>query len=100
MRSNSSCVPARRSGRAPSDDDQVGVPNRRQPVGDDEGRPARQSSEPQRALDLALGADVDRGRGLVEDQDPGIGEQRARERDELPLAERESRDPRSCSCVS
>src|SRR6266576_2717905 len=41
-------------------------------------------------LDLALGADVDRGGGLVQNQDPGIGEQRARQRDELPLAEREA----------
>jgi hypothetical protein len=40
------------------DDDQVGVPNRGEPVGDDEGRPAREQ-EPQRTLDLALGTDVD-----------------------------------------
>ena len=38
----------------------------------------------------ALGADVDRARRLVEDQDPRVGEQRAAERDELPLAEREA----------
>jgi len=44
-----------------------------------------------RALDLALGADVDRGGGLVEDQEPGIGEQRACQRHELPLAKREAR---------
>src|SRR5439155_6336151 len=47
--------------------------------------------EPQRPLDLALGADVDRGGGLVEDQDPGIGEKRTCQRDELPLAERKTR---------
>src|SRR6266480_111399 len=72
------------------DDDQVGIANRRQPVGDDEGcSPGEQ--QPQRPLDLALGADVDRGGGLVQNQDPGIGEQRARQRNELPLAEREAR---------
>src|SRR5205085_3439187 len=42
-----------------------------------------------RVLDLALGADVDGARRLVEDQDPRVGEQRARESDELALAERE-----------
>ena len=39
----------------------------------------------------ALGADVDRRRRLVEDQDPRVGEERAGERDELALAEREPR---------
>ena len=43
----------------------------------------------ERLLDLPLRADVDRARRLVEDQDPRVGEQRARERDELALAERE-----------
>ena len=52
-------------------------------------RPCEQP--PQRALDLPLGADVDRARRLVEDQDARVGEQRARERDELALAEREAR---------
>src|SRR5229473_2816047 len=50
-------------------DDQVGIPNRRQAVGDDEGRPAGEQ-ELQRALDLALGADVDRRGRLVEDEEP------------------------------
>ena len=36
-----------------------------------------------------LRPDVDRRRRLVEDEDARIGEERARERDELPLAERE-----------
>jgi hypothetical protein len=43
-----------------------------------------------RALDLALGTDVDRRGGLVEDQDARVGEKRPRERDELALAEREA----------
>ena len=50
-------------------------------------RPA--SSRRSAALDPPLGADVDRRGRLVEDEDARIGEQRARERDELPLAERE-----------
>ena len=70
-------------------DDQIRVANRGQPMGDDEGRSSGEQ-EPQRPLDLALGADVDRGGGLVEDQDPGIGEKRTCQRDELPLAEREA----------
>ena len=41
------------------------------------------------ALDPLLGADVDRARRLVEDQDARVGEQRAGEGDELALAERE-----------
>ena len=52
-------------------------------------RPCEQAAE--RALDLPLGADVDGARRLVEDQDARVGEQRARERDELALAEREPR---------
>src|SRR5581483_7376403 len=72
------------------DDDQVGVADGRQAVGDDERRPPVQQP-PQRALDRLLGADVDRARRLVEDEDARVGEQGARERDELPLAEREAR---------
>src|SRR4029077_13904956 len=41
--------------------------------------------------DLALGADVDGGGRLVEDQDPWVGEERAGERDQLALAQREAR---------
>ena len=70
-------------------DDQVGVADRREAVGDHEGGAAGEQ-RPQRALDLALGADVDRRRRLVEDQDPRVGEQGAGERDELALAEREA----------
>jgi hypothetical protein len=79
-------------------DDQVGVADRREAVRDHEGGAAGEE-RPQRLLDLALGADVDRRGGLVEDQDARVGEQRPRERDELALAEREA-VPRSCSCVS
>ena len=67
---------------------QVGAADRRQAVGDDERRPADEQP-PQRGLDLPLGADVDRRGRLVEDEDPRVGEQRAREGDELALPERE-----------
>ena len=70
-------------------DDQVRIADRREPVRDDEcGSVLEQQM--QRLLDLSLGADVDRRRRLVEDQDPRVGEQRARERDQLALAEREA----------
>ena len=67
-------------------DDQVGVADRGEAVCDHE-RGAAGEERAQRALDLPLGADVDRRGRLVEDQDPRVGEQRARERDELALAE-------------
>src|SRR5947207_13465052 len=70
-------------------DDRACVANRREAVRDDERRAAVQKAA-QGVLDLALGADVDRARRLVEDQDPRVGEQRTRERDELALAEREA----------
>ena len=70
-------------------DDQVGVADRRQPVGDDE-RGAAGEQEPERPLDLPLGADVDRRRRLVQDQQARVGEQRPRECNELPLPEREA----------
>ena len=70
------------------DDDQVGVADRREAVGDHErGAAVRGAAE--RVLDPPLGADVDRARRLVEDQDARVGEQRAGEGDELALAERE-----------
>src|SRR5262249_31656485 len=70
-------------------DDRRRVPDRREPVGDDERRAAVEQAA-QRVLDLALRADVDRAGRLVEDEDARISEQRARERDELTLAEREA----------
>ena len=70
------------------DDDQVGVANRREAVGDDE-RSAAVQQPPECTFDLALRADVDRACRLVENQDARVGEQGACERDELPLAERE-----------
>ncbi len=72
------------------DDDQVGAPDRREPVGDDERRPSGEERA-QRELDAPLGSDVDARGRLVEDEDARVGEERARERDELALAEREPR---------
>ena len=95
-RASGSGRPARRAPRAcPArrhavleDDDQVGAADRREPVGDDERRPA--GEEPaQRPLDAPLGADVDARGRLVEDEDARVGEQRPGEGDELALAERE-----------
>jgi hypothetical protein len=61
-------------------------------VGDHERRPSREQAA-QPCLDAALGSDVD-GRGrLVEDGDPGVGQERPRKRDELALAEREAEAP-------
>src|SRR5438105_11669739 len=54
-------------------DDQIGVADRRQAVRDHESGPAVQQPA-QGALDLLLGADVDRARRLVEDQDARVGE--------------------------
>ena len=65
--------------------DLVGQRDRRQPVGDDERRAARHDLA-QRVLDLLLGRRVDRRRRVVEDQDPRVGQERARDRDALALA--------------
>ncbi len=43
-----------------------------------------------RVLQQELGAGVDRGRRLVEDQQRRIGQERAGDRDELPLAGRQA----------
>src|SRR6185437_12203570 len=45
----------------------------------------------ERPFDRPLGADVDRGRRLVEDEDSRVGEKRTGEGDELALAQREAR---------
>ena len=67
------------------DEDLVGAADRREAVGDDDRRAAAQQPV-ERVLDQDLGRPVDvRGR-LVEDQDARVGEQRARDRDQLTLA--------------
>src|SRR5215472_13696204 len=70
------------------DDDAVGTLDRRQSVRDDDARAAlHQSAE--RLLDEALGLGVERRRRLVEDEDRRVLEDRARDREALPLAARE-----------
>jgi hypothetical protein len=71
------------------DDDLVRAADGREAVGDDDRRAAAQQPI-ERALDQYLGRPVDvRGR-LIEDQDPRIGEEGTRDRDQLPLACREA----------
>ena len=66
------------------DDDHVGVSDRRETVGDDEGRPAGEE-QAKGPLDPPLRPDVDARGRLVEDEDARVGEERTRERDELAL---------------
>jgi hypothetical protein len=66
------------------DEDLVRAPDGREAVRDDEGRPA----EPQRTqavLDDRLAFAVEARRRFVEHEDAGIGQDRARDRDALPL---------------
>src|SRR5439155_21352360 len=71
-------------------DDAARVANGRQAVRDDDRRaPGEQAA--QALLDAALGVQVDVRRRLVEHEDPGIGDQRARESHELALAGRQLR---------
>ena len=50
-------------------------------------RRAARLQDGQRLLDLRFDLTVDGARRLVEDQQPRIGDDRARERQELPLAD-------------
>ena len=71
-------------------DDPIGVAHRRKPVGDhDAGAPAQHRIQPR--LDLRFGKRVDAGSGLVQQQDRWILQQHARQRHQLPLAERKPR---------
>ena len=72
-------------------DDLVGERDRRQPVGDDQRRPAAHHLA-QREPDPRLGRRVDRGGRVVEDEDARIDEERAGDREPLALAAGE-RDP-------
>src|SRR5205814_10205925 len=66
-------------------DDLVGVADRREPVRDDE-RGAAVTEPRHRLLDEDLGTRVHVARRLVENEGARTGEERARDRDELPLA--------------
>src|SRR4051794_27208694 len=70
------------------DDDLAGAADGGETVGDDDGGAAVEEAL-EAALDRFLGADVDVGGGLVEDEDAGLGEEGAGEGDELALAGRE-----------
>ena len=63
----------------------IGAANRRQPVRDDERRPAV-AQRSQAVLDHRLALAVEARRRFVEQQDPRIGENRARDRHALALA--------------
>ena len=80
--------PALRDPPLLENEDLVRPPHGGEPVGDDHRRPAAQQRV-ERLLDQDLAGAVDVRRRLVEDQDAWIGEQRARDRDQLPLAGRE-----------
>ena len=62
--------------------DLVGVPDGRQPVGDDEAGPVAAEFD-HRVLDEKFGARVHRARRLVEDQQLRAGQKRAGDRDQL-----------------
>ena len=70
------------------DHDRVRVANGGQPVGYDEARPA--PSQPgHRFLDQDLGPRIDVARGLVQDQDAGVGQEGPGDGDQLLLAGRD-----------
>ena len=70
------------------DEQRVRMPNRAQAMRDHEARAAAQQGE-KRFLQPRLGQCVDRTRGLVENHQPWIREQRACEAHELALANRQ-----------
>src|SRR3954462_2639927 len=70
--------------------DGVGVHDRVEAVGDDEGR-AVLAEVLDRLLDLALGFGIERRGGLVEQDDRRVADQRARHGDALALAARQLR---------
>ena len=66
-------------------DEPIGPPQRGQPVGDRDRRPP--GDEPvDRRLNDRFGLGIDARRGLVEDQDPRVYQQRPGDREPLPLA--------------
>jgi len=69
-------------------DDPVGVAQGGEPMRDHEARPAREQGS-HRALDLGLGRRIDARGRLVEDQDGGVDDQRARDAQQLALAKRQ-----------
>ena len=76
--------PARRCGRV-EHDERVHAAHGRQPMRDHDRRPARHQ-RPERVLNERLALGVERARGLVEDQDRRVLQDRARDRDALALS--------------
>ena len=72
--------------------DLIGVHYRRQPVRDDQLRPAL-TRHGEVAHDLGLGRAVERRCGFIEDEDPRVLEIGPRDRQPLPLAARELQPP-------
>ena len=70
------------------DDDLVGERDRREPVRDDDRRPAAHRLG-EAGPDLGLGRRVDRGGRVVEDQDAGVDDERPCDREPLSLTARE-----------
>src|SRR5512141_916260 len=73
-------------------DDPVGGQDRRQPMGDDEGRPPGEDPR-QRFLDPALRHGIDARCRLVQQKDARLPRQRAGERHHLALASRQPHPP-------
>ena len=91
-RASSSCVPCLDEPAGVEHEHAIGVLGGRQPVRDrDHGPPGGQP--PQRLGGAPLGRRIDRARRLVQDQQARVGDLRARERDELALADGEGLAP-------
>jgi len=84
LTASSSGVPISSTRRLPQRDDAVDRRDRREPVGDDERRPARHELV-KPGLYLSLGFGVQRARGLVQHEDGRVLVQRAGDRDALLL---------------
>src|SRR5882672_7050713 len=74
---------------AVDDEDLVGVYDRGEPVRHRDRR-APFADAPQRCVDGRLDPRVERGRRLVEEENRGVGEDRTRDRDALPLTSRQA----------
>ena len=70
------------------DEDEIGLHDGGETMGDHEARPPRQGGR-DGVLDEALGLGVDRACGLIEDEEGRIGQEGPRQGDELLLARRE-----------
>ena len=97
--SSSSWVPSSSTPPASTTRDAVGPLGGRQAVGDHDHRPPGHERL-DRLLDLELGARVEAGGGLVEDQHARVGEEGAGQRDTTCRSPADRRDPRSLTSVA